>query len=87
MKLTTIQLKILFGMYQPPEEHQEYFHYNIISSAFYYRWRSEIPYFVTELQTKGLIDMDVRFPPNESIIFTLSEQGKLFLEQLLEKEI
>jgi len=87
MKLTTIQLKILFGLYQPPEEHQKYFHYNIISSTFYYRWRSQIPCLVTELQIKGLIDMEVRLPPNESIIFTLSEQGKLFLEQLLEKEI
>jgi len=87
MKLTTIQLKILFGLYQPPEEHQKYFQYNTISSKLYYAWRSEIPYFVTELQVKGLIDMDVWFGGNQAISITISEQGKLFLEQLLEKEI
>ena len=87
MKITTIQLKILFGLYKPTEEQQKYYNYNIITSGLYYRWRSQIPYFVTELQVKSLIEIEVRYPPNESIIFTITEQGKQFLEQLLEKEI
>ena len=87
MKLTTIQLKILFGLYQPLEEHQKYLNYNVISSGLYYSWISEIPCFVTELHIKSLIDMEIRFPPDQAISFILSEQGKLFLEQLLEKEI
>ena len=45
------------------------------------------PYFVTELQVKGLIGIEVRYPPNEAIFFRITENGKQFLEQLLEKEI
>lgn len=38
-------------------------------------------------KSKGLTEIEVRYTPNESIIFTITEQGKQFLEQLLEKEI